>query len=174
MTDFVDDLERELVSAARRGNAHRRRLIPRPALKPLLAVATAVAAIVVIALAARPAPEREAPVATPGVAIPPAVAGRQPGPTDVLVLNETAVEGLAAATRDELVAELGIEAMVDARQPTRERSVVHAMSPADEPLARRIAAALRLPLDSAAIRPVSTPDGRPPRVVVLLGTDRTR
>ena len=37
MTDFVDDLERELLAAARRGTAYRRRLIRRPSLKPLLA-----------------------------------------------------------------------------------------------------------------------------------------
>jgi hypothetical protein len=167
MTDFVDDLERELVAAARRGHAHRRRLIPRRSLKSLLAVTTAVAAILAVAVAVRPAPEREAPVATPGVVT--------PRTHDVLVLNETSIEGLASATRDALRTTAGIDAMVDAVPSTaRKRSVVHAMSPADEPLARRIAAALQLPLDSAAIPPVSTPDGRPPKVVVLLGTDRMR
>ena len=172
MTDFVDDLERELLAAARRGPAPRRRLIPRLSLKPILAVATAVAATLVVAFAVDLAPEREAPVTTPSPVITPLP---QPKLGDVLVLNETTIAGLASATRDQLKTTLGIQAAADTGPSwTRKRSVVHPMSPADEPLARRIAAELRLPVDPAAIPPVRDPAGRQPKVVVLLGSDRMR
>ena len=172
MTDFVDDLERELLAAARRRPAPRRRLIPRLSLKPILAVATAVAATLVVAFAVDLAPEREAPVTTPSRghhAPPTAEARRRARP------QRDQIAGLASATRDQLKTTLGIQAAADTGPSwTRKRSVVHPMSPADEPLARRIAAELRLPVDPAAIPPVRDPAGRQPKVVVLLGSDRMR
>ena len=131
-------------------------------------MATAVAAILVVALAVPPG-ARGARGEQPGAIIAPPRIG------DVLVLNETTIAGLASATRDQLKTTLGIQAAADTGPSwTRKRSVVHPMSPADEPLARRIAAELRLPVDPAAIPPVRDPAGRQPKVVVLLGTDRMR
>jgi hypothetical protein len=65
MTDFVSQLEAELLAAAhRRAKAPRR--LPRPRLRPILGVATVAAALVALfALVPRPEPKPERPAASP-------------------------------------------------------------------------------------------------------------
>ena len=68
MTDFVQDLEAELLAAARRRATGRRRPLPRIAWRPLAIAAAAVAVLAVAVLALRPSePQRPA---TPGAFLP--------------------------------------------------------------------------------------------------------
>jgi hypothetical protein len=86
MTDFVSQLEAELLAAARRRGATRRRRLPRLSPRPLFGLATLAAALVaVLALLARPAPELRPPAVPPAAfSVPvadrqePCAAGRQP------------------------------------------------------------------------------------------------
>jgi hypothetical protein len=67
MTDFVSQLEAELLAAAHRRASSRRRRLPRLPLRPVLGMATLAAALVAIfVLAARPAPEPAPPTTPPG------------------------------------------------------------------------------------------------------------
>lgn len=72
MTDFVSQLEQELLSAARRRAKARRRL-PRLNLRPVLALAALAAALAAVFVVARPAREPEPPATPPaGFTLPPA------------------------------------------------------------------------------------------------------
>jgi hypothetical protein len=89
----------------------------------------------------------------------------------VLVLNETTTAGLASATAN-AIRDLGVETAADTSPPpTRRDSVVQIARPDAEPLARRVARLLGLPVESA------TPPPDLPfvaDVVVRLGSDRMR
>ncbi len=77
MTDFVTQLEAELLAAARRRAAHRRRRLPRLSPRPILAVASLAAALAaVVVLVARPAPAPGPPAARPAAAFTIPVADR--------------------------------------------------------------------------------------------------
>jgi hypothetical protein len=174
MTDFVDDLERELLGAARRRTARRRRRLPRLAPRPILILAALAAAIGVVSLIARPASDPERPVARPTAVPPPPAELRT---TDVLVLNETETAGVAAVARDELAAKLGIRSMVDTGPVHgRKQTVVQAIGAVDITLARTVADALDARFDPGPLKHTidATIPGRDPRVVVFVGSDRMR
>ena len=169
MTDFVDDLERELLDAARRRS---------PAPSPVPAAA----------LPARPRPghrrrggprrPRHRPTGRqPGAPRPVAAATgpssprRRPG-SQVLVLNETGIDGLASVTRDELYVRFRLDIAVDVgRETSRKRTVVQS-GRAAEALGHKVADALHAPFEID--ERLRTFEGRRPQVLVLLGSDRMR
>ena len=168
MTDFVDDLERELLAAARR----RRHPPPAPACP-----------------CARPPSRWSSHSSQPDS---PSARGRtRNGPrprlrpshrraarlqpqADVLVLNETRVEGLAAAIRDELYVRFRLDIAVD----TGDVLLAHvtpscAADPEARQLGRKVADALRCAARGRQpVAPRRTACGA--QVLVLAGTDRMR
>jgi hypothetical protein len=170
MTDFVDDLERELLAAARRQRSRRVRM---PRRRPASAFATALLgllALVAIGIATRPGPDPERPAPRPATPAVPAPDGRFQA--DVLVLNETSVEGLAAAVRDELYVRFRVQIAVDTGAVQSRRDTVVRSGRAAEPLARKVADALDAPLEvDSQLRPVN---GLRAQVLVLVGRDRMR
>jgi hypothetical protein len=174
MTDFVDDLERELLAAAGRRTARRRRRLPRLAPRPLVTLAALAAALAIVTLITGPEAEPERSVTSPRSVPPPPAHLRT---TDVLVLNETKIEGLAAVTRDELAADLGVNVMVDTGPVhTRKQTVVQAIGATDTALARTVADALDARFDPGPLEHAVKPpiEDRALRVVVFVGSDRMR
>jgi hypothetical protein len=97
--------------------------------------------------------------------------------TDVLVLNETTTPGLAAVTRDELAVKLGVNFMVDTGPIHRRReTVVQAIDGGSVPLARAVAKALDARFAPGRLEHTveTLIQGRTPRVVVFVGSDRMR
>jgi LytR cell envelope-related transcriptional attenuator len=167
MTDFVDDLERELLAAARRRGTRRLRV---PVRAPAIAVVVALVAVVAVGFAVRAGsdPERPAP---PAPAVAPPSRPSQPQ-ADVLVLNETRVEGLAGAIRDELYVRFRLDIAVDTGDVHSRRDTVVRSGPGGAQLGRKVADALDAPLEvDSQLRPVN---GLRAQVLVLVGTDRMR
>lgn len=94
-------------------------------------------------------------------------------PLRILLLNETRVDGLAAATREELTAELGLDVKIDiARSSRRSRRVTTIDRTRDTTLAQRVAYALGTGYGISSDTPPKAPGA--PDVIVHLGTDRMR
>jgi LytR cell envelope-related transcriptional attenuator len=169
MTDFVDLLEGQLVTAHRRRRERRSFLPPRRALAAVGGAALAAAAIVAVVVAlAGPKPR---PPGSPSQSHVPTAAAQAPSAT-VGVLNGTTVRGLARAASDRLF-RAGYRPGVVSGDPThlgRTTSEVRyapGARTAAEGVARRLAITHLAPLD-AATRAL----GGDATVVVLLGSDR--
>ena len=150
------------------------RRFPRRSVRPLIALAALAAVFGIVTLIARPETELERPVASPPSVSPPPAQLRT---TDVLVLNETKIAGLAGVTSDELRAALGIDVMVDTGPVRgRKQTVVQAVSAADITLARSVADALHARFDAGPLQHAVEPpiEDRALRVVVFVGSDRMR
>jgi hypothetical protein len=106
MTDFVDDLETELLKAARRRQVRRRRFTPpRVAARPALVLAAALAAFAFVVRIGPPDPERpatRAPAGLPVAGVPTPCNGKAPVPESA---PERVVRELAVLRRPRSVAD---------------------------------------------------------------------
>jgi hypothetical protein len=101
MTDFIDVLEQQLVTAHRR--PERRRFVAVPWRATIVfAGAAAAAAVVVIAVLALSSPTPQPAASSPPTQPPQTTPVNPPAPLAIAVLNGTTVTGLARAVADEL------------------------------------------------------------------------
>jgi LytR cell envelope-related transcriptional attenuator len=177
MTDFIDVLEQQLVTA-HRGRGRRMFAIPwRTTIVFAGAVAAAAVAVIVVLALSSPQPQRAASPPTQ----PPQTTPVTPQPRVTLaVLNGTTMTGLARAVADELTS-LGYNEPLlvtnDVSNQSRQRTIVY-YAPGHRTDAQGVAGCLKLGFDR--VRPMGTEEylqairANRADVAVYVGADRAR